>query len=88
MSPVVVAVVVGAITTLGKWANGKTISIDTVVGIVGVAVGLAVLDQINKDLSKAMGILVVVGVTVAHGETLFNAVTTMSKNTGTLEKKS
>lgn len=73
MSPLMAAFTVAAMTTLGKWARGKSLSVDTVVGLVGVAVGLAVVDQANARLARAMGALVVIGVAVAHLPTVLDA---------------
>jgi hypothetical protein len=66
MSPIVAAVTVAAMTTLGRWARGKTLTIDTVVGVVGVALGLAVVEQANTRLARQLGALIVIGVAAAH----------------------
>lgn len=66
MNPIVAAVTVAAMTTLGRWARGKTLTIDTVVGVVGVALGLAVIDQANARLARQLGALIVIGVAAAH----------------------
>ena len=73
MSPLVAAATVAAMTTLGRWARGKTLTIDTVVGMVGVAIGLAILEQANAKFARGFGILVVIGVAVAHLPTLVDA---------------
>lgn len=74
MNPLAVGLILGAITTLARWARGKQASVDTVVGVVGVAIGLAVVEQANKEFAKALGTLVVVGVSVVHAGDLFEAV--------------
>lgn len=66
MSPIVAAALVATMTTLGRWARGKTLTIDTVVGLVGVAIGLTVLEQANQKFARGFAILVVIGVAVAH----------------------
>jgi hypothetical protein len=66
MSPIVAAATVAAMTTLGRWARGKGLTIDTVVGLVGVALGLAVIEQANAKLARGLGALVVIGVAAAH----------------------
>lgn len=73
MNPVLAALIVGAITTFGKWARGKTLDIETVVGVVVLAVCLAVIDQMNEKLAKAFALLAVVAVTVAHAGVILDA---------------
>jgi len=73
MSPVVAAVTVAAMTTLGRWARGKGLTVETVVGLVGVALGLAVIEQANPKLARGFGTLVVIGVAVAHLPIIINA---------------
>lgn len=74
MNPLAVGLVLGAVTTLARWARGKQASVDTVVGVVGVALGLAVIEQANKDFAKALGTLAVVGVSIVHLGDLLEAV--------------
>lgn len=73
MNPLIAAVVVGVMTTLGKWARGKTLSIDTVVGVVVLAVTLALIDQANEKLARTFGVLVVLGVALAHAPIVLDA---------------
>jgi hypothetical protein len=73
MSPLVAAATVAAMTTLGRWARGKGLTIDTVVGLVGVALGLAIIEQANVKLSRGLGALVVIGVATAHLPTLLDS---------------
>lgn len=84
MNPIVVGLLLGAVTTVARWARGKTMTVDTVVGVAGVAIGLAVVDQMNKDLAKAMGTLIVVSVVIVQGPAIFDAV---SKTTSGVTKK-
>ena len=74
MNPVPAAMLTAAITTLSRWSRGKGLTINTVVGLVGIAIGLAVLDQFNESFAKAMGALIVVGTLVAQGPELWNAI--------------
>jgi hypothetical protein len=73
MSPIVVSVVVGVMTTLGRWARGKGLTIDTVVGVVVLAIVLSVIDTANEKLGKAFGVLIVVGVAFAHVPVILDA---------------
>lgn len=65
MNPIPAALLTATITTLERWARGKGLTIDTVVGLVGIAVLLAVIHEINAQFAKALGVLVVVGTFVA-----------------------
>jgi hypothetical protein len=62
MNPISAAFLVGAMIVVRKWSSGKSIEIDNVLGIAGVALGLAVIGTINKELGRAFGALVVVSV--------------------------
>lgn len=73
MSPIVAAVMVGVMTTLGRWARGKGLTVDTVVGVVVLALALAVIEQGNEKLSRAFGLLVVLGVALAHAGIVLDA---------------
>jgi len=79
MNPVPAALLTATITTLSRWSRGKGLTINTVVGLVGIAIGLAVLGEFNEQFAKAMGALVVVGTLVAQGPDLFNAVARATK---------
>jgi len=60
MKPVNTALIVGTITTLGRWARGESLTITTVVGVVGIAVMLSVIDQFSSSLARAFGVLILV----------------------------
>lgn len=79
MNPIPAALITATITTLSRWSRGKGLTINTVVGLVGIAIGLAVLGELNEQFAKAMGALVVVGTLVAQGPDLFNAVAKATK---------
>lgn len=65
-SSVVTAIAVGVITYLGRVARGKQMSIDLVVGIAGLAVALALVEEADKNLAKKFSALVIIGVLLAH----------------------
>jgi hypothetical protein len=81
MNPVVTAVVVGVMTTLGRWARGKSLDINTVVGVVVLAVILSIIDAANGKLARTFGVLVIVGVGLAHLPIILKA-TGMTKGQG------
>lgn len=66
MNPAIAAVVVGVITYLGRVARGKPMSIQVAVGIGGLAVSLAILDQIDRELARKFGVLAIVATLLAH----------------------
>lgn len=66
MNPVSVALTVGVLVVLGKWARGKEPNIDNAIGVAGVAIGLAALEQIDETLAKSFGILILVSVATIH----------------------
>lgn len=73
MTPIVASVLVGLMTTLGRWAKGKGLTIDTVVGVVILALSLALIEQANEKLARAFGALVVVGVALVHAPIIIDA---------------
>lgn len=82
MTPIVASVVVGVMTTLGRWARGKGLTIDVVVGVVVLAVTLALIETANEKLARAFGALVVIGVGLAHAPIVLDA-TGLTKGTNT-----
>lgn len=89
MSPVLASVLVGAITTFGKWARGKSLDIDTVVGIVVLAICLTLIEQVNEKLAKAFSLLAVIAVALAHAGVIIDAtgLVTGKRPGGTVPKK-
>lgn len=66
LNPVTVAVISGALVVGGKWARGQSPNIDNAVGVAGIAIGLAVLDQMNEQLSNAFGALILITLAIVH----------------------
>lgn len=66
MNPVTVALATGVLVVLGKWSREQEPNIDNAIGVAGVAVGLAILDQIDGKLGRAFGVLILVSVAVVH----------------------
>lgn len=66
LDPVTVAVISGALVVGGKWARGQSPDIDNAVGVAGIAIGLAVLDQMNTAFANAFGLLIIVTLAMVH----------------------
>jgi hypothetical protein len=73
MTTVIASVFVGVLTYLGRTARGKQMSINVVVGIAGLALALAMIEQIDKELAKKFAILAVVGTLLAHWQVIVKA---------------
>lgn len=72
-STVVASIAVGAITYLGRVARNKPMSIDIVVGVGGLAVMLALIEMVNKELATKFAALAVIAVMVAHAKPIAEA---------------
>lgn len=79
MSPVMAALMVGGLATLGKWSNNKSLEIGTIVGILGMATVLALINQGNEELASALGILAVVGTGIAQLPNITKKLSTIVK---------
>lgn len=66
MTPVVASLVAGALVLGGTVARGKKPGIDNAIGIAGIALSLALLDQMNEKLARGFGTLIVVAIAVVH----------------------
>lgn len=66
MKPIPTAVVAGALVALGKWSRGQTLNVDNAIGVVGVAVCLAVLEQVDERISAAFAVLVLASLASVH----------------------
>lgn len=66
MNPVATAIVVGALVVGGKWADGKAPTMQNGIGIAGVAVSLAILEQASKRLSTAFAWLILLGTMIVY----------------------
>lgn len=79
MNPVLASLLVGGMTTVGRWAKGKGLTADTVVGVVFLALSLSLIEQANEKLSRAFGLLVVVAVAIVYAPIIIDA-TGLAKN--------
>lgn len=66
MNPIAASLVVGALVVGGKYARGKSPTIENGVGIAGVAIGLTLLTDINDKFGRTFSALVVLVVALAH----------------------
>lgn len=78
MNPVPATLMVAVLTVVGRWARGKEFDTDTAtknaVGVGGVAIGLAMISEMDESLGRAFGALVVVGVGLYHAGPIFDSV--------------
>lgn len=61
MNAVGAALVVGALVVGGKWADGKAPTLQNGVGVAGIAVGLALIEQADAGLASAFAWLIILG---------------------------
>jgi hypothetical protein len=73
LNPVSTALISGALVVVGKWAKGDAPNIDNAVGVAGIALGLAVLEQANEQLAAAFAVLIVVSIATVHLPTIVKA---------------
>lgn len=66
MNPLSAALITGALVIAGKWSEGKAPNIDNGIGIAGIAIGLALMEQANERLATAFAWLIVLSVTIVY----------------------
>jgi hypothetical protein len=66
VNPVAAALVTGAMVIAGKWSEGKAPNINNAVGVAGIALGLALMDQANEKLASTFAWLIVLSVTIVY----------------------
>lgn len=74
MNPVGTALTAGALVVTGKWARGKTPSVDNAIGVAGIALGLSILEQFDDRLSSAFAALILVSLAAVHLPVIVKAV--------------
>lgn len=87
MTSVVAALFVGTITYLGRVARGKQMDISVIVGIGGLAVAFALVEEVDEKLAKQFELLVVLGVLLAHWQVIVKAAGFSSKGVATTVPK-
>lgn len=66
MNPLSAALLTGVIVVAGKWADGKTPNVDNAIGVAGIAIGLALMEQANEKLATSFAWLIVLSVTIVY----------------------
>lgn len=73
MRPIPAALITGILIVVGKWARSQSPNIDNAVGVIGIAVMLAAIEQANEKLAHAFGALILVSVAAVHVPTIVKA---------------
>lgn len=61
------AVLAGSIALAGRWAKGdKKISMNVIVGVGGMVLALAILNEVNQPFAEAFGMLLVVAAALIY----------------------
>lgn len=61
------AALAGAIALTGRWAKGdKKISMNVIVGVGGMVLALAILNEVNQPFAQAFGTLLVVAAALVY----------------------
>jgi hypothetical protein len=66
MNPVAAGVITGVLVVGGKWADGKAPNMQNAIGVAGIAVGLAVIDQASEQMATAFAWLIVLSVFIVY----------------------
>lgn len=66
MNPLATALIAGTLVVAGKWADGNTPNLDNAIGVAGIAVGLAIIDQGNEKLANAFSWLILLSIIVVY----------------------
>lgn len=66
MNPLSAALITGVMVVAGKWSEGKTPNIDNAIGVGGIAIGLALMEQANEKLATSFAWLIVLSVTIVY----------------------
>lgn len=73
MNPIATGIVAGALIVGGQWARNKAPTVDNAIGIAGIALSLALLEQINLKLAHGFSVLILVSLAVVHLPTIVKA---------------
>jgi hypothetical protein len=61
------AALAGSIALAGRWAKGdKKISMNVIVGVGGMVLALAILNEVNQPFAQAFGMLLVVAAALVY----------------------
>jgi hypothetical protein len=65
------AMLTGTVVIVGRWTEGNKLDIKIIIGSVIMAIGLAVVSQINAGLGTAFGVLILVTALLRYIEPIF-----------------
>jgi hypothetical protein len=66
MNPVSAALISGALIVAGKWSDDKAPNINNAIGVAGIAIGLALMDQANEKLATSFAWLIVLSIAIVY----------------------
>ena len=66
MTPLSTALTAGALIVGGKWARDQSPNIDNAIGVAGIAIGLSLLEQMNKPIARAFSALILISLAIVH----------------------
>lgn len=69
MNTTAAVVIAGGVVVLGQWATGKEkVPLRVLVGVAGVAIALAIMDEANPALASAFGMLIVAAAVLTYAQ--------------------
>jgi hypothetical protein len=74
VNPVATSLVAGGLIVMGKWARGQGPNVNNAIGVAGIALSLALLEQFNLKLAHAFAALILVSLSIVHLPTIVKAV--------------
>lgn len=86
MSPGTAALATGIVVVLGRWADGKELSMKILVGAVMLAIFLTIMAESNQKLASEFGMLILVGALLVNGQPLFKQLATITGQPGAAGK--
>lgn len=66
MNPVNSSVLTGVIVVLGRWSEGKTVEIKTVIAVTILALFLSLMEQGNAKLANGFALLIIIAATMRY----------------------
>jgi hypothetical protein len=66
VNAVTAALIVGALMVGGKWAKGEAPTVENGIGVAGIAVSLAIIEQANEKLATAFAWLIVLSMAIVY----------------------
>jgi len=82
MNPTTSAALTGVIVAAGHWSKGKKLPIEVIVGIMFVAIFLALMGEANEKFAGQFGLLIVAGSLFVYGTDIFKNLNSGEKRLG------